>query len=75
MNYLYRPAGPIGNDRWRERSQFHLIGDDGRTSVCKAAVLDIQGYRLEKRENPPLRSMTCNNCLTGRVVRKAPETP
>lgn len=69
FQYLKRPRSKEG-DRWREASLYHLIGKDGKTSVCGAAVDGQFGFEAVVRQTTALRSMTCSNCRQGRVVSK-----
>ena len=71
MKYLRRPAGVKPGDNRKERrpaSQYHPVREDGVTAKCGGAVAGECGFKLLDLERPPLRSLTCHNCLTGRTV-------
>lgn len=71
MQYLRRPAGKTRLDNrneWRPASQFHMVSEDGVTSKCGAVTAGENNYALLDLERPPLRSLTCHNCLTGITV-------
>ena len=67
--YLWRAAGDHENC-WTPASPYHIVDEGENTSKCGAAINGVRGFVFVTKETPPLRSMTCHNCISGRVTRQ-----
>jgi hypothetical protein len=63
--YLFRTA-TRRKSGWYAVSLYHLVAEDGQTSVCGAATTGEFGFVIVEKEKPMLRSRTCSNCQMGR---------
>lgn len=62
--YIARGKGYV-NGQMREASMYHLVSDDGNSSVCGMVKVGVDCFELIETARRKLDSMTCHGCRYG----------
>ena len=67
FKYLRRLAYNDKRGKLRnEPSIYHILAENGKTSMCGHATLGVNGFEIVVKERKVLKSMTCLNCQLGK---------